>query len=82
MPTLQSKNNLVTLVYVGARVWETLTVENRSVRMNYSVFGRCSQIGQRTTNSGQIQDTSSSTADCVDLANSKREVPCTWWVSN
>jgi len=22
------------------------------------------------------------TADCVDLANSKRKVLCTWWVSN
>ena len=22
------------------------------------------------------------TADCVDLANSKQEVLCTWWVSN
>jgi len=37
MPTLRTKNNLVTFVYVGARVWETLTVENLSVRMNYSV---------------------------------------------
>jgi len=23
-----------------------------------------------------------STADCVDLANLKRKVLCTWWVSN
>jgi len=22
------------------------------------------------------------TADCIDLANSKRKVLCTWWVSN
>ena len=60
MPTLQTKNNLATLVNVGATVWETATVENHSFRMNYSVFGRRSQIGQGTTNSGQIQDTGSS----------------------
>ena len=60
MPTLQTKNNLATLVNVGATVWETAMVENRSFRMNYSVVGRRSQIGQGTTNSGQIQDTGSS----------------------